>query len=69
MHVCARAIIRSNLTYPSDDSMGTSDRLKKGEITFSPSGSHSASVYLFERLKKRNFSASVFSMDLEKGEI
>lgn len=26
--VCARAIITSNLTYPRDDSMGTSDRLK-----------------------------------------
>lgn len=33
--VCARAIIRSNLTYPRDDSMGTSDRLKERNYVFS----------------------------------
>lgn len=32
--VCARAIIRSNLTYPRDDSMGTSGRLKERNYVF-----------------------------------
>lgn len=53
-HVCARtactrAIIRSNLTYPRDDSMGTGDRLKEKLCFLSPS--FFWSLY-FGRLKK-----------------
>lgn len=44
--VCARTIIRSNLTYPIDDSMETSDGLKEKLCFLSPCLTQSLTLFL-----------------------